>query len=274
MPERIKITVRAPGAHPDVLTIQDAMHQVLDFFAMLRRVPGVEWHLAQATTNTPLLVVGEAVSFSPAVDVSVVARTQKLELARSLSEIESGRAPADPDFPAHIAKRFMARNLNGVGVTEIDLENGVPIVVTPKVAALAIDVIERKPAALYESAGAREEIGSIEGTLNDVGTHYNHPAARIIEARTQEAVWCRLTDELQREFESKATFNDVWRHRRVMVRGRIRYDENGQFVSVLASDIRKLEPPHVTLSDIRDPNFTGGLSTAEYLDRFRDGALG
>ena len=35
MPERIKIIVRASGAHPDVLTIEDAMSQVLDIFEML-----------------------------------------------------------------------------------------------------------------------------------------------------------------------------------------------------------------------------------------------
>ena len=35
VPERIKITVRPSGSHPDVLTIEDAMRQVLDIFEML-----------------------------------------------------------------------------------------------------------------------------------------------------------------------------------------------------------------------------------------------
>jgi len=58
VPERITITVRASGAHPDVLTIQDAMRQVLEYF----RTPYVrfcesariEWKLANASTNSRL----------------------------------------------------------------------------------------------------------------------------------------------------------------------------------------------------------------------------
>jgi len=50
VPERITITVRASGAHPDVLTIQDAMRQVLDIFELLTSgsasLPGIEWKLA------------------------------------------------------------------------------------------------------------------------------------------------------------------------------------------------------------------------------------
>lgn len=274
MVERIKITVRASGAHPDVLTVQDAMRQVLNFFEMLENVPGVEWKLAKASTNSPLYIEGEAVSLEPSVDVTVVARAQKQNLAKNLREITSGRFPPDPDFPIKSARKFLARNLNGIGLTEIDLEIGEPIIVTPRVAQDAIHVLEGRPSALFEARRVREEVGSVEGTLQDVGTHYNIPAVRIIDSRTKDAVWCRLSVELQSQFQDKTTYADVWQHRRVIVRGRLRYDEDGDLEVVLATDIRRIDAQKVSLEAIRDPNFTSGLSVIEYLNRFRDGTLG
>lgn len=126
----------------------------------------------------------------------------------------------------------------------------------------------------HEISAAREEIGSIEGALQVVGTYYNSPAVRILESRRKEPIWCRLSEELQEAFQDKATYRDVWHHRRVMIRGRIKYDEDSDIISVLATDIRRIEPPAVSLEAIKDTGFTGGLSVAEYLDRFRDGALG
>jgi hypothetical protein len=272
--ERITITVRASGAHPDVLTVQDAMRQVLDFFEMLGTTPGVEWKLVSATTNTPLSVVGEAISLVPSVDVTVIARAQKQALAQNLRDIFSGRPPSDPSFPIKIAKRALARNLNGIGATKIDFEHGEPITFTPRAAEEAIHTLEHKPATFYDLAAAREEWGSVEGTLSDVATHYNVPAVRIIESRTRDPVWCRLSAELETEFQDKATFKDVWAHRRVRARGLIKYGEGGGILYMLANDVRRIEEKEVSLELIKDPNFTGGLSIAEYLDRFRDGTLG
>src|SRR5262249_16074928 len=173
------------------------MHQVLDIFEMLGNVPGVEWKLVVATTNTPFHVEGEAISLEPSVDVSVVARAQKQNFAKNLRDIARGKTPDDPDFRINIAKRFLTRNINGVGITDIDFELGEPITVTPQVAREAIQALAKKADVLFETSAAREEIGSIEGTLQDVGTYYNFPAVRILEARKKEPIWCRLTDELQ-----------------------------------------------------------------------------
>lgn len=119
------------------------------------------------------------------------------------------------------------------------------------------------------------EIGSIEGTLFDLGTHCGHPAVRVIEARTGTAIWCRLSADLQSKFGEKATFSDVWRHQRVIVRGRLRYDEKDRTLSyVLAADIDKINPIAGSVDDLYDADFTGGMSTVEYLDKFREGAFG
>ena len=274
MPERIKITIRASSAHPDVLTVQDAMRQVLDIFDTIDREPGVEWRLLRAATNTPLFVEGEAISLEPSVDVSVVARMQKQAFAKNWRDIANGKIPDDPEFNVRAARRVLARNINGVGATEIDFEMGEPVTVTPTIARQVSVAFDENPNVLFEPVPAREEVGSIEGTLQGVSTYYGFPAVRILESRTRDFLWCRLSDELQSVFQNKAPYFDVWHHQRVMMRGRIKYNAKSEILSVFATDIRRIDPPAVSLQDIKDANFTGGLSIPEYLDRFREGMLG
>lgn len=279
MPERITITVRPSGAHPDILKIEDAMRQVLDIFELLTsgagEQPGVEWNLVSASTNSPLRIEAEAVSLAPSVDVTVIARAQKQHLSKTLRTIAAGQLPDDPEFRAPVARRILKRNLNGVGITEIDVGlDEPPIIVTPTVAKSAIRTLARKPlGSLYDFPTPRDEIGAVEGRLQDVGTHYNSAAVRI-EARGHDLVWCRLSPELQKDFEDKATFNDVWRHRRVIVHGRIKYDADGDIDYIMADDILRIDDREIPLEAIRDTNFTGSLSIGEYLDRFREGMLG
>lgn len=278
--EKITVTISASSAHIDVLTVKDAMRQVLDIFDLLEsdKDPAVVWKLSRATTNSPFQLQGEAVSLEPSVDISVVARAQKTVAANGLREISRGQFPdawQNDDRRLSIAKRILKRNLNGVGSTVIDFDHGEPVSVTPTIAAVAIRAIEKRPEDdLYVFPSGKQEIGSIEGTLQELGTHWNHPAVRVLDARTKEQVWCRLGKDLQMQFGDKATFKDIWEHVRVVVRGRIRYDEDGALSYVLASDIDKIEAREVSVAKLADRDFTGGLSVVEYLDRFREGTLG
>ena len=205
--------------------------------------------------------------------MSVIARSQKQKLARQLHELLRGQLPDDPGFKPQPAKRFLQRNLNGVGATEIDLEGHEQIAITPLVARTAIQLFEKPAVGLFDAPVAREEVGSVEGTLQDVATHYNSPAVKLIDVHGQE-IWCRLSAELQEEFQNKATYKDVWQHRRVIARGRIRYGRDGEILYILAHDLGRIKSNEVPLETIRDPYFTDGLPIGEYLDRFRDGTLG
>ena len=250
------------------------MRQVLDIFEMLENnAPGVQWKLISASTNSPLSIEAEATSFEPSVDVTVVARAQKQHFVRNFREVVRGELPPDPKFKTAAAKRVLVRNTNGVGITDIDLEMGEKISLTPSIARDAIAAFQKKPENLYDTSVAREEIGSVEGRLSDVATHYNHPAVKIT-TRSGVEIWCRLSQELQDKFEDKATYRDIWQHRRVIVRGRVKYGVDRSIDYVFATDIRQIEPPEVTLENIADRSFTGGLPIGEYLDRFREGTLG
>lgn len=279
MAEKVAVTVRASGAHPDVLTVQDAMRQVLDIFDLLTANSGgdqgVQWRLASASTNSPFYAEGEAVSFEPTVDITVVARAQKLLVAEGLKEIARGHIPENwDDERLKIAKRLYQRNMNGIGVTDIDFHQNGKIEVTPKFAKEAVAVLAVTPAlGLFDFPHAKEEIGSIEGVFSQLSTYRNRPAIGVTDTRTKNLIWCVLSDDLQAKFADKADFQDFWQHRRVRVRGRIRYNVNRSVLYALANDITRIETKAIPLTAIHDEAFTSGLSSSEYLDRFRDGTL-
>ena len=75
-------------------------------------------------------------------------------------------------------------------------------------------------------------------------------------------------------FSERVKAIDVWRHKRVLARGKILYDRTGGILRVEADDVQLIDVPRVTLDEVRDPNFTGGLSVSEYLNRLREGSLG
>lgn len=283
MSKRLKIIVRASRTHPDLLTIQDAMQQVLDLFDLASAedeyATDVVWNLVSATTNTPLTVVAEAVSVKEGVDAAIVAIERKRRLATGLSDVSEGRMPSGWTQPNTwgIAQKIFRRSLNGVGTTDIifDDEDEKPLVITPRVAKTAIAVLE-PPAALMEVVPdetlQREEMGTVEGVLLDCGHDYNQPAIKIKERLTGREVWCRVSEELRDKIAKETNFNDVWQHRRVRVRGRILYRDS-QIVRIFVQDVEPVSTRRVDLDEIRDEDFTSGLPIAEYLEKLREGEI-
>ncbi|WP_156629491.1 hypothetical protein [Methylobacterium sp. Leaf85] len=284
MGEKVTITVRASGAHPDVLTVQDAMRQVLDLFDLLSpdedKQDQVAWKLSYASTNSPFTAQGEAVSLRPDVDISVIARHQKLDFVRNITSIGRGEIPDKfkSGKNAELLKGLLKRNTNGVGSTEIKLfDDAIPITLTPRFAEAAIQSLAARenplPLVNLKFGRAREERGSLEGYFMDVGLHYNQPAIRILDRKTKNVIWCRIDEETRDKIASEADYNDVWNRQRIRVKGRIRYDKEGRIVHVTATSIDRVALNNTSLDDIFDPHFTGELSASQYLDLLREGNL-
>lgn len=284
MVEKVTVTVRASGAHPDVLTVQDAMRQVLDFFDLLspeeENQDQVAWRLSYASTNSPFTAQGEAVSLLKDVDVTVIARIQKAELVRNLAALDKGELPTrfKEKKSSEILKNLLRRNLNGVGSTEIKLFDDMPpLVITPRVAEIVLNNLEIKeniiPTIDLRFGRAREERGSLDGYFLDVGFHYNQPAIKIFERKSRSVIWCRVDQSMRDQIASEADYNDVWNRQRIRVKGRIRYDRDGRIVQVIATKIERITSNNTRLEDILDVDFTGGLSATEYLDLLREGGF-
>lgn len=143
---------------------------------------------------------------------------------------------------------------------------------TPTAARAALEAIEKTPVA--ELGATKDQIGSVSGVLTEVRTHYRKPAIVIRDRRTGEDVLCEITESDRQRIAAKASFDDVWRGRRVMVTGRIVYGPNRSIAKVIASAIRVIDQKAIDEVSIKSSDFTDSLSPEEYLDRFREGSLG
>lgn len=281
---KAKITVQAPGDRPDVLDIRDAMQQVLDFFDILvadEDNESLAWNLTLATTNSPFHAEAEAVSLTPGVDVRAVAVTRINEASEFMVALGRGEHPRRKieNRRRSAAKRVWRRNTAGIGKTVVsfDIPKVADVIVTPSIAAIALETSAREEKVEFDYlpvARERTEHGSIDGVLVDVGSDYNQPAIRIIERKSGRTIACRVDQSVIEEIARAASFRDVWEHRRVRVRGKIVFDQQGKVVRVYARSITQVTPRTMTLRDIQDTDFTGQLTISEYIEKLREGTIG
>jgi hypothetical protein len=281
---KTKITVQAAAGRPDVLDIRDAMQQVFDFFDLLTAdedKDSLVWNLTLATTNSPFSAEAEAVSIIAGVDVRAVAAARISEASEFMGALGHGETSRRAIAPRRrkAAQRFWRRNTGGIGKTVVtfDIPTAAEIIVTPAIAALALETSAREEKAELDylpNVRERTEHGSVEGILIHVTTDYNKPAIRIIERKSGREIACRVDPSLVDTIAGAANFRDVWEHRRVRVRGEITYDQQGNISRVQARSIIPIIPRTMTLRDIEDQNFTGALSITEYIDKLREGSLG
>lgn len=277
MAERFVIVITPPERDNSSLTVEDAMQQVLEAFQLLisssEADESITWRLVEAKTNSPpFSVVGEARSTRLGIDVDLIAKNQKKALANNFNILLNGVIP-EPWESGHIrktAENFIARNRNGIAKTEIKLDVDQSIIFTQKEAAIAIAAFEIPMEELVESY---TQIGSIEGTIIQVSSYYQSPAVFIKERISGNNIWCLVDEEHRKQIADEADFDDVWSGRRVRIRGKLEYDQTGKVSKVYASDIIPIEARKVSLSEIKDKDFTSGLSPSEYIDKLRDGLI-
>lgn len=270
MPERLTVKIIPPEGGMDALTVEDAMQQVLDAFKLLGGgETTVVWRLISATTNSPFTVVAEA-------DDAEAAVQQKDVFEQSLRELTSGRFPEAWKRPElQLAAASLLRRSSGeIARTEFTLgDMREPVVISREVAA---PFAAEQPAALPSTPppASKRQVGSIDGTLVGVTTYWGRPAIRVQERKTGREITCVIPEALAASFSQEASMQDVWLHRRLNVRGVILYQASGATLRVEAASVQAVGPVPKDLPPLRDPTFTGGLTAAEYLERFRAGELG
>jgi hypothetical protein len=286
MSERLIVSVDAPSRSPDLLRVQDVFQHVLELFDLVSESdPGndgnIVWRLVSVNMNSPLTVTAEAIAARPDIsniDVEQIARKQKTEFSKNYASLRSGRVPAawQSGHRRRVAKSIMARNHDGIGRTNIDfgfpLDEVAPVVLTQEDAEIAILALDADPLSILGKV--KDQVGSVEGKLMEVLTHYGKPAIRLRERRTNADVICIIPDEFKHQIADRASIEDVWNGRRVIVRGVISYSENRTISRVVASHIRAVDAEDIPVERIQDKTFTAGMTAAEYLEKLREGSLG
>ena len=276
---KVKVVVYPSGGGEDALTVADAMQQVLDYFALLSKAEArdpasrvsVVWRLESATTNSPFTVEATAISSDPELPVDRQALLARRSLQEGLTKLLRGEAkPLWLDDDAEtVIRRVLARNLNGIGRTDILVaEDEPPIILDHRSARRAqnyLDLKAAEEAALVEDL-SRKEHGSIEGNAVGLTTHYRKPALVIRERLSGRDLKCVLPVATADSIGSQHQWNEVWSNQRIVVSGLCHYDKLGNLFQIDADEIGRLEARDVSIADIRDPDFSGGLTPQQHLD--------
>lgn len=286
MAERITIIVEPSLEHGDVLTVQDAMYQVLDFIEVVAAAasddahPKVGWKLLSATTNSPFTAIAEAFSVDP--DWPVIdqyAREAKSRVDGAFRTVsETGELPgwlAEGDRRRF--ERIFQRNLNGVGRTSCRFDDETaPIVIVERRARKTLEKIQhaeaRRKAAAPDLSG--EELGSIDGDVVEATTHYGRPALRICDRLTNARLICVIPADIAERVGREHDWRDVWSGQRVRISGRIKRNVAGDITLITADGVTEIKPEEVRINEVTDPNITGRKGVREYLDELWDGAIG
>jgi hypothetical protein len=280
----VTFKISGRGAETDAPTVDDWLEQIADYLDILRGVEralaedgqgAIDWRVLNASKTSPLSVQIGAFPTTYATNIDERVGLVVRHTAAGLHALE--RVPERPiyfnDYVLGKVEQVFERVTNGLALSEIDFGAAAPpLVITPSIAVGAA-----KNARLAKAPPDRpyKELGAIEGYFDSVGKDgYGHRLLWIRHRLTGNTIKCTL-DGPALESIGHHEIHEVFRGRRLLVIGTIYYKSLGHISQIQADQVRFFpaagELPGV--DDILDKNFTGGLSSEEYLDRLRDGKL-
>jgi hypothetical protein len=282
MATTVQLSIAGRG-EDDAPLLEDLLDQVRDYFEMINGVAAsmsdgdaerYDWRVVGLSKNSPATITVEAVArrgFPDGASLAARAREQTYYGLQRLQR-ESVRPLHFTDNVLEAADRFARRVTRGLAETSVSSGGAVGLVFRPTEAAATIDHIavvrENDPVHPYK------ELGSVEGLIQSVGADaWGHPLIVVRSWLTNADVKCFLSGEALRALEREPVANVVWKQRRVTALGVLRYRSLGK---VSQADITQLEFADTARglpgpSDVIDRQFTGGLSSEEYLERVRNG---
>lgn len=277
----IKLSVRASG-EVDSPTVEDLLDQVRDYFEILKGVEqavagdganAIEWRVTKASTNSPISFEVEAYARDFAVNIDRRVEIVARQTAMGLAQLEESgeRPPYFTDAVLARAERIFERVTNGLDKTVVDYGPDLPVMdLTPQIARRAAANVNT---ALRPDLKPYEEIGSIEGYIDSIEKDgWGKPIVRIRLRLNGEIIKCVVSGQALAALEEHQ-IRDVYRGKRVQAYGKLKYRGLGLLRDAEVFELRFLrergELPDI--EDIQDENFTGGLSTEEYLARLRNG---
>jgi hypothetical protein len=283
--ERVVITIHPPQPDDGLLSVSDAMQQVLDAIyllisaqqALVTPEKAFNWRLESASASSPFTVTALAVAKQPDMDISAHARHIKDVVSSGLTSLIQDGEPSWWMKPEVIdsTRALFERTLNGIARTVIDFSPDNTISIDRASATAGMRAIEGFDAlSVGKEIAARIAWGEIEGIMVAVG-RYQKKAAIQIRSEQYKYVWCTLSDELSDRFGGEHRLEEVWSGKLIGVKGRLNYGEGGKLSRIEAVDIREIyRTAPIDLDSLMDPDFTAGLHPVEYLRQLNEGDLG
>lgn len=282
MAEKVKIKIQPSGGVSTSLTVEDAMQQVLDYMDMLRAADlskpseKIIWRLESASTNSPLEVTAFATGYDPSIAIGLQARQSAERVSNSIETLEKGGSIPDwmDDTTVHTAERFLKRNMNGIGRTDIAINDAPPKTIVHGTAKVALLTIEKSRIQnqLEKPDWTRTEFGAVEGEIIAATSHYSKPAIIIRERLSGDKIHCILSDELASIVGPSHKWQEAWEQRRFTINGELHYNEAGNLTKINALSLDEIQFHNVNLNKIRKLDLIESISVDELDERlWKDG---
>lgn len=276
MASDLVIVVELAGPDGRPVPVQEVFAQVVDLLALADDGGEVTWELVGASTNSPLTVTLAPRPTPSGVVPLEVAERQVRQLRRNLQAVSRGELPSvwRGEAKRRTLQKVLARTAAGTGRVDVATDEQAAAsepstALTTASAVNALRQLEKGVVVDVPDARSGVQFGSIVGRLIQVTTYYNHPAIQVREELTNELVHCVVGEEDRRRISEVAGFDDVWKGRRVCVRGAIHYNSAGEITRVNADAIELFTEEHVPDAAIQSPAITGGLASEDYVERLR-----
>lgn len=282
MATTVQLSIAGRG-QDDAPLLDDLLDQVRDYFLIIDGVAAsiagddggqYDWRVVGLSKSSPATITVEAVprpGFPNAVALAEEARRQAAFGLGKL-RVESVRPLHFTDNVLEAADRFVRRVTKGLVETTVVADGTTELTLRALDATATInhitEVREDDPVHPYK------ELGSVEGLIQSVGADgWGHPFIIIRSRLTGTDVKCFLSGDALKALEQEPVANVVWKQRRVTALGVLRFRSLGRLSQADVTRLVFSEPtePLPQASDVIDRNFTGGLSSVEYLERLRNG---
>lgn len=235
-----------------------------------------DWQVVSLSKNSPARIRVEAVPIGGHYEgPEIAARARDITTGGLKQLVATGERPLNwNDSVIEAADRFLKRITRGLSETSVGStdEDAPEIVIGTSAAIQALNHVEIVRKA--EPVHPYRELGSFEGHIQNVGTDGWERPYIVIKSRISGAdVKCFLSGAALRSLESEPVAKVVWRHRRVTAIGVLKYRSVGRLSQAEVTELDFAEPDKALpqLTDIIDCQFTGGLTSEDYLERLRNG---
>ena len=285
MTSPINFSISGHNAETDAPTVDDLVNQVGDYVSIMRAVEEaladdgaseIEWRVTNAKKNSPLEL--EITPFPRRHGVNIEQRVHKVKehtaAGLALLTAKAERPSFFNDSVLEKVERLFRRVTNGLSLTKVDYGPDIQrtVEITPSIARTAVSHIST---VRVPKEKPYRELGSVEGFLKGIDRDGFGRAIIYVKLRLNgEIVKCLVSEIAESEVE-RHQIGDVWKNLRVRVAGTIYYKSLGRISKIDADVVQFLRHRNElpSSSDIINKNFTGGLASAEYLEKLRNGEL-
>ena len=278
MAKPVRVTIKGAGeAGENAPTVDDLLGQIRDFVEVLQGVEKaltddhtnqIVWRVTDAERENPISFELTPFATNPAIFVDARAEAVEMAAIEGLIALHGGNArpPHFTDDTLAKARKIHARVRNGLAGTTVALNGNVEPFVIDRDAARKVESLF---AAKTESSAYRA-LGSVEGFVTRAELDGHGRAILRFRARLDGVeVKAIASGTAFRQIE-EMRLSEIWEGVRIRVYGTIHHKSLTQIDHIDADYIEVMDrDPLPGIEDVLDADFTGGLTTEDYLSELR-----